>query len=30
MSARDYPTDVYPHEFKDGRIETIAVFFTSL
>jgi len=25
-----YPADVYPHEFKDGRIETIAMFFASL
>jgi hypothetical protein len=24
-----YPTDVYPHEFKDGRVETIAAFLTS-
>jgi hypothetical protein len=24
-----YPTDVYPHEFKDGRMETIAAFLES-
>ncbi|SRR6266545_2063577 len=25
-----YPTDVYPREFKDGRVETIAAFFASV
>jgi hypothetical protein len=25
-----YPADVYPHEFKDGRIETIAAFLASV
>jgi hypothetical protein len=27
--ADTYPVDVYPHEFKDGRIETIASLLAS-